>query len=285
MSSQCEQDARRPIGVFDSGLGGLTVVRQIQATMPAEDIVYLGDSARVPYGIKSPRTIRQFALQDAAFLARFDPKVIVVACNTASAVAMDALRRHVAVETVDVVAPAAAEAVRVAKGRPIGVIGTEATIASGAYGRAIATLAPAVEMIAAAAPLLVPIVEEGWAQDDPIVLHVLTRYLHDLQRVRPGVLILGCTHYPLLAEAIGKLMGPNTRLLDTGRAAAEQVRRHLTSGGGARRGGQGTLRCFSTDNPDRFAALAERFLGRSAGEVGWVGTDELAAAGHGAAEI
>jgi len=284
MGSATEQDARRPIGVFDSGLGGLTVVRQIQATMPAEDIVYLGDSARVPYGIKSPRTIREFALQDAAFLVRYDPKVIVVACNTASAVAMDALRRDVAVKTIDVVAPAARAAVGLAPHRPIGVIGTEATIASGAYRRAIAALDPAVEVVAAAAPLLVPIVEEGWDQDDPIVLHVLTRYLHDLQRARPGVLILGCTHYPLLAEAIGKLMGPDTRLLDTGRAAAEQVRRHLESSGAARGAGRGTLRCFSTDNPERFAALAERFLGRAPRRVGSVGTDELAAARHGAAE-
>jgi len=280
-------NARGPIAVFDSGLGGLTVVRQIRRRLGRQDVVYLGDSARVPYGIKSPRTIREFALQDAAFLLRFGPRAIVVACNTASAVAMPALRRELArpgLEILGVVEPAAAEAVRMARGRPIGVIGTEATIASRAYQRAIRALDAECRILPAAAPLLVPIVEEGRSEDDPIVLHVLADYLRILQRARPAVLILGCTHYPLLSAAIAKLMGPDTRLLDPGRAVAARLGAHLRRGGVRGAGKSGELRCFSTDNPRRFAVLARRFLGADVKEVAWVGTDELAAAREGAGE-
>ena len=287
MSGQTGQEASRPIGVFDSGLGGLTVVSQIMRLMGGEDVIYLGDSARVPYGIKSPETIRRFALQDMAFLLRFDPKMIVVACNTASAVALDALCAEAGDSTrvVGVVAAAAEAAVSLAGGRPIGVVGTEATIASGAYQRAIRELAPDTEVVTVAAPLLVPIVEEGRDQDDPIVLHVLGDYLHDLQRARPAVLILGCTHYPLLAEAFGKLMGPDTVLLNPGATAAQRVQSYLHETSLINGCAAGSLRCFSTDNPQRFTRLAGRFLGRSVHDVGWVGTDELAGARHGAAEI
>ena len=285
MSTAPNTHAAKPIGVFDSGLGGLTVTRQIIRLMPDEDVVYLGDSARVPYGIKSPETIRVFARQDQAFLLRFGPKVIVVACNTASAVALDSLKRMVgdSVEVIGVVAPAASEAVRLAQGKPIGVIGTEATIASGAYQQAIAQIAPDVEVIAGASPLLVPIVEEGRPEDDPIVLHVLTDYLHELQRARPGVLILGCTHYPLLANAVGKLMGPDTILLDPGEATARTIRDYLEAADLLNPEG-GSLECYSTDNPGRFGRLARRFLGREVPDVQWVGTDELAGVAHGAAE-
>ena len=287
MSGQTGQEASRPIGVFDSGLGGLTVVSQIMRLMGGEDVIYLGDSARVPYGIKSPETIRRFALQDMAFLLRFDPKMVVVACNTASAVALDALCAEAgdSARVAGVVAPAAEAAVRLAGDRPIAVVGTEATVASGAYQRAIGELAPGTDVVAVAAPLLVPIVEEGRAQDDPIVLHVLSDYLHDLQRVRPAALILGCTHYPLLAEAFGKLMGPDTVLVNPGEAAVEQARARLGAAGLVNPRAAGSLRCFSTDNPQRFTRLAGRFLGRPVGDVEWVGTDELARARHGAAEI
>ncbi|MHC4715987.1 MAG: glutamate racemase [Planctomycetota bacterium] len=280
MSRHDRHPGARPIGVFDSGLGGLTAVRRIFQRMPGEDVVYLGDSARVPYGTKSPQTVCEFARQDAAFLGRFDPKLIVVACNTASAVAMDALRESVPAEVIGVVAPAAAEAVRLAAGGLIGVIGTEGTIASGAHRKAVQRLAGG-KVMSAAAPLLVPIVEEGRPQDDPIVLSVLGDYLRDMQRARPAVLILGCTHYPLLARAIAKLMGPGTALLDPGEATAGQVQRRLADKGWVNPQRQGTLRCFSTDTPDRFARLARRFLGQDVGEVSWVGTDELAGTGQG----
>ena len=260
--------------MFDSGLGGLTVVRQLARAMPAENIVYLGDSARVPYGIKSLETVRRFALEDLAFLLKFDPKLVVVACNTASAAAIEQLERRSPVPVVDVIRPGAAAAVSATDG-PIGVIGTEATIRSGAYGRRIRQLDPAREVIARACPLLVPIVEEGRDEDDPIVLHVLCDYLRDLQRRRPAALILGCTHYPLLAGAIGKLMGPSCRLVSSALAAAMEVQERLRSAGLAAAGGAGTLSCYTTDNPQRFARLGERFGGRKIDRVEQVGTDEL----------
>ena len=263
--------------MFDSGLGGLTVARELQLVMPGEAIVYLGDTARVPYGTKSLQTIRRFALEDAAFLLGFDPKMIVVACNSASAAAVDVLRQRLPVEVVDVIQPSAERAVARGSG-PIGVIGTEATVASGAYQRAIARMAPSRPVTAVACPLLVPIVEEGRDQSDPIVTHVLCDYLRLLQRIRPSVLILGCTHYPLLAGAIGKLMGPGTELINSGWAAAQEARARLEAGGlrSAREDG-GLLRCFTTDNPDRFAAVAQRFGACRIDQVEYVGTDELEA--------
>ena len=264
-----------PIGVFDSGLGGLTVVRRLAAVMPGETIVYLGDTARVPYGIRSLATVRQYALEDAAFLMRFFPKLIVVACNTASAAAVEAIESFCPVEVVDVIRPSAAHALTRTDGA-IGVIATEATVASGAYERAIHAIDPRREVISKACPLLVPIVEEGREQDDPIVLYVLGDYLRELQRRRPAVLILGCTHYPLLAGAIGKLMGPQVQLVESGESVAMEVQRRLRAAGlKNRRAEGGSLRCFTTDNVERFARLSERFGGRKVDNVELVGTDEL----------
>lgn len=266
--------ADRPIGVFDSGLGGLTVVRELMEAMPAEHIVYLGDSARVPYGTKSPDTIRRFALQDLAFLLRFEPKLVVVACNTASSAALEQLRAACPVEVVDVVRPGAAAALA-ASGGTIGVIGTEATIAMKAYERAVAELDGGRAVVTKCCPLLVPIVEEGREDDDPIILKVVYDYLADMQRLRLGAMVLGCTHYPLLQGHIAKVMGPSVALISSGAAAAAEVQRRLTSTGMARAAGEGSLRCFTTDSPERFARLGRRFAGRSVGEVKRVGTDEL----------
>jgi glutamate racemase len=274
-----ESPSSSPIGVFDSGLGGLTVVREMRRAMPAEDIVYLGDTARVPYGTKSLDTVRSFALEDASFLLRETPKLLVAACNTASAAAIELLRERCPVEVVDVIGPGAAEAVRQTTG-PIGVIGTEATIASGAYALAIRALDPSREVHSAACPLLVPIVEEGREESDPIVLHVLCDYLRELQRARPGALILGCTHYPLLENAIAKLMGPEVTLVNSARAVAQEVGGRLRAAGLARiavPGDAGTLRCFTTGNPERFALLGNRFAGSPIEWVRRVGTDELVA--------
>jgi len=266
---------RRCIGVFDSGLGGLTVVGELARAMPGEDIVYLGDSARVPYGIKSLGTIRRFALEDATFLLGFSPKLIVVACNTASAAAHDVLVDRCPVDVVDVIRPGAAAALAATDG-PVGVIATEATVASRAYQQAIAEADPDRQVLAEACPLLVPIVEEGRGQDDPIVLSVLSDYLRRLQRARPGALILGCTHYPLLAEAIGKLMGPEVTLVSSAQAAASEVRLRLDAAGLENpRPDGGALRCYTTDDPNRFARLADRFCGRGIEKVHYVGTDEL----------
>ena len=265
----------RPVCVFDSGLGGLIVVRELMEAMPGENIVYLGDSARVPYGTKSLETVRRFALEDASFLMTHSPKLLVAACNTASAAAIEVLRENIDVPVVDVIRPGARAAVAFTDG-PVGVIATEATIASGAYVKAIAELAPGREVCSAACPLLVPIVEEGRRQDDPIVLHVLGDYLGRLQRFRPSALILGCTHYPLLAGAIAKLMGPETELISSARAAADQAKELLDGPLGAPCGnGGGMLKCFTTGDPGRFAHLGERFLGRKIDDIAFVGTDEL----------
>ncbi|MFP4053316.1 MAG: glutamate racemase [Phycisphaerae bacterium] len=264
-----------PIGVFDSGLGGLTVVAELAEALPGEDVVYLGDSARVPYGIKSLQTVRRFALEDAAFLMQQAPKLIVVACNTASAAAVEALEDACPVDVVDVIRPGAAAALE-ATDRHIGVIATEATVASGAYPRRIHELDAGREVLSQACPLLVPIVEEGRPQEDPIVLHVLCDYLRMLQRRRPGALILGCTHYPLLSGAIGKLMGPEVPLISSAAAAAGEVRRRLELRGLTNpRDSGGTLTCYTTDNPERFSRLGERFGRRPIDRVERVGTDEL----------
>jgi len=264
----------RPVCVFDSGLGGLTVVRELMSAMPSENIVYLGDSARVPYGTKSLDTVRRFALEDASFLMTHNPKLLVVACNTASAAAIDVLRDNLDTPVVDVIRPGAKAAIDFTDG-PIGVIATEATIASGAYVQAIAEYAPGREVCTASCPLLVPIVEEGRSDDDPIVLYVLGDYLEKLQRFRPSALILGCTHYPLLGVAIARLMGPETELISSAKAAADQAKEMLAGPPYRTDGAIGTLQCFTTGDPQRFAQLGQRFLGGKIDNVAFVGTDEL----------
>jgi len=265
----------QPIGVFDSGLGGLTVVRELMGAMPGEDIVYLGDSARAPYGTKSLETVRRFAMEDAGFLLRFGPKLIVVACNTASAAAIDELEKACPVEVVDVIGPGAAAAIEKTD-RLIGVVGTKATICSGAYERCIRAIQPDRPVFSTACPLLVPIVEEGRAENDPIVLAVLTDYLRELQRERPGALILGCTHYPLLAEAFAKLMGPDVPLISSSLAVAKEVQRRLSlTGRQTARTHGGRLRCFTTDRPEEFQRLGERFGGRRIDQIEHVATEEL----------
>lgn len=279
----------RPIGVFDSGLGGLTVVRELSRVLPGEDILYLGDTARVPYGIKSLAAVRQFSLEIVSFLLRLKPKMLVVACNTATAAAIDLIEKISPVEVVDVIRPGAAAAVGAAAG-PIGVIATEATIASGAYDKAIHGLDPARTVMGQACPLLVPIVEEGRNEYDPIVTAVLSGYLRDMQRTlpvrqygadgngpqQPGALILGCTHYPLLEGAIGRLMGPSVPLVSSARAAAAEAQRRLSLKSlYSTRNCAGRLHCYTTDNTDRFCRLGERFGGRTIDKVELVKSDEL----------
>ncbi len=250
-------------------------MRELMKVLPGEDIIYLGDSARVPYGTKSPQTIQRFAAEDATFLLQFDPKLLVVACNTASAAAIDTLEAMCPVPIIDMIRPGAAAACEACEGL-IGVIGTEATITSGAYVRAIHACDPNREVSCAPCPLLVPIVEEGRAGDDPIVTHVLCDYLHDMQRLRPGAMILGCTHYPLLSDAIAKLMGPDVMLVNSGQSAAAKAATLLARGNDTNpRPTGGTLRCFTTDNPQRFATLGRRFGADKITSVDYVGTDEL----------
>lgn len=251
----------RPIAVFDSGLGGLSVVRQLRRLLPGEDIVYFGDTARIPYGTKSRPTVTTFALEAARFLLQFEPKLMVAACNTASAVALDALREELSLPLIGVVEPGARAAVALAAGRPIGVIGTEATIGSGAYIRAIRAEAPGHPVEQRPCPLFVPLVEEGRPNEDPLVQMAAREYLAPLRRSDIGVLILGCTHYPLLRDAIAAALGPTIDIVDSGRETSHAVRAHLQELGGlSERRGPASMRFFVSDNAERFRQVGSRFL-------------------------
>jgi len=253
---------QRPIAVFDSGLGGLSVVRALRALLPAEDIVYFGDTARVPYGIKSHRTVAQFALEDARFLLRHEPKLIVAACNTASALAMDELEAGLPLPVVGVVRPGARAAVGAARGRPIAIIGTEATIGSRAYEEAIRRLDPAAEVVSQPCPLFVPLVEEGRGCDDAIVRLTVETYLGPLRAQRIGAIVLGCTHYPLLRGAIAAQLGPEVEIVESGQETARAVRAVLAAAGDlCSSAAPGTMRFFVSDNPARFRAIGSGFLG------------------------
>ena len=261
----------RPIGVFDSGIGGLTVVAELRRRLPGEDIVYFGDTARVPYGSKSAETVTRFAREDCTFLLRFDPKLIVVACNTASANALPALEEALEIPVCGVVEPGAAAAVKVAEGHMVAVIATEATIASDAYRRAIHRRRSDVPVVQKACPLLVPLVEEGRCPDDPVVQMVLAEYLAPLRALDPRVLVLGCTHYPLLKSAMASLFGGRTRLVDSAEETAACVQEMLTRSGSLSGGESGgTLTCYVSDNPARFQTVGSRFLGQPITDVVWV---------------
>jgi len=270
-----------PIGIFDSGLGGLTVVRAVRRRLPAESIVYFGDTARVPYGIKSSRTVTRFAMEACSLLLEHRPKFIVAACNTASATALPALADHLDVPLCGVIEPGAAQAVEPAGGRPIGVIATEATIASGAYRRAIHRLRPDATVLEKACPLLVPIVEEGRTVDDPVVRLVLREYLTPLAAGGVGTVVLGCTHYPLLAGAIAETLGPAVTLVDSAEAVAARVADRLAAEDRLAADGRGDIRFFVSDHPDRFRAVGSRFLGTPAQPVTLVPPEALSAGSGG----
>ena len=272
-----------PIGVFDSGLGGLTVARALRAAMPAESIVYFGDTARLPYGSKSPATVYSFARQCLRFLSGLSPKVLVVACNTASALALDSLREDFDVPVIGVLEPGAAAAVEVAEraskamGR-IGLIATEATIASNAYAVAVHRRDPRLHVIGRACPLLVPMIEEGREENDPIVRLALAEYLKPFLELQVSALILGCTHYPIFARAIGEVLGPQVRLIDSAEQTALVVQRQLATMGtlNAETGATaGELTCYVTDQGQRFERLASRFLGQPTGQPVWVTPEML----------
>jgi len=254
-----------PLGVFDSGLGGLTVVRALREKLPNESIVYLGDTARVPYGARSAETVVRYALGCAKVLVDRGVKALVVACNTVSAVALDALRVELDMPVLGVIQPGARAGVAVAGNHPIGILGTVGTIASGAYPRAIAGLTTRAEVIGQAAPLFVPLAEEGWI-DGEVPRLVAKRYLEPVLAKGARAIVLGCTHYPLLRhvieEATRELGGEGVAIVDGAAATAEDVaaflaeRRLL-----ATRTGAGSLELLVTDLPKSFADVASRFLG------------------------
>jgi glutamate racemase len=259
-----------PIGIFDSGVGGLTVYRALHERLPAEHFVYLGDTARVPYGTKSLSTVERYAIENSKFLEARGIKLLVVACNTASALALPAIRNAVGVKVVGVISPGARSASRVAAGKKIAVIATEATVQSGAYRNAIGRVDPNIEVIERACPLFVPLAEEGWA-DSEVARKVAEHYLGDLREMGVGAVVLGCTHYPILRELISDIVGNDVPLIDSGEAAAREVQTFLESNqlGSSMRRAEIEERqlCddldhfYVTDAAERFAKVAERFLG------------------------
>jgi glutamate racemase len=253
--------AEAPVGVFDSGIGGLTVVRELARLLPEEHIAYLGDTARVPYGIRSPETVRRYATEGTRFLNARGVKFLVVACNTMASVALDSVRQETSVPVVGVIEPGARAAVAGTLSRVVGVIGTEATVRSGAYEREITSLDGRVRVFSTPCPLFVPLAEEGWLQGKVPEL-VAARYLEGLIRQGIDTLVLGCTHYPLLKPVISGAAGKGVRLIDSAAETARRVREELRDAGLARSGGGPARRSyFVTDGPEKFAAVGGRFLG------------------------
>jgi glutamate racemase len=257
----------RPIGVFDSGIGGLTVVSALRRLLPNESIYYLGDTARVPYGGKSASTVQRYSLEIAALLMEENAKTIVVACNTASALALPALQAQLPVTVTGVIAPGAQAAIAATRNNHVGVIGTRATIKSGAYERALRQLNPDVQAIARACPLLVPLIEEGWLTSS-VTDDILMQYLQPLLDDGIDTLVLGCTHYPLLRPAISRLLGDAVTLVDSAENCAGAIRELLARENlQAPKGSSGELQVALTDPPDAFLSVAHEALQLKIGEV------------------
>jgi len=251
----------RPIGVFDSGIGGLTVFRALAERLPRERILYLGDTARVPYGSKSRETVSRYTRESARFLLHRGIKALVVACNTASALALPSLQGELPVPSLGVIDPGAHQACRVSESGRIGVIGTEATIRSRAYREAIRRTRPGAQVTAAACPLFVPLAEEGWAETEVARL-VAETYLAAFTGRGIDTMVLGCTHYPLLRDVIGKVLGPGIRLVDSAEATAEEAAEMLEKGALLADGGSAVEHHFYvTDSSRRFGEVGSRFLG------------------------
>ena len=278
-----------PIGIFDSGVGGLTVYRALHNRLPNEHFIYLGDTARVPYGTKSLGTVERYAIENSLFLASRGIKMLVVACNTASALALPKIREKIGLDVVGVIGPGARKAVRVAgEASRIAVIATEATIQSGAYAASIRQASPDAEIIQSACPLFVPLAEENWTSE-PETYSIARRYLETINEFHPDALVLGCTHYPILREVIQQTVGENVKLIDSGEATAEEVERLLEAKSLANTrtvSGDRTLcddldHFYVTDAAERFARVAERFLGAQPSRLEAVevfGGDSLTAA-------
>ena len=251
----------KPIGIFDSGIGGLTVVNQIKKLLPHEHLVYFGDTARIPYGTRSAKLIRQYALEDSRFLQRFDIKLMVVACNTASSTALPYLQQALNIPVIGVVIPGAEAAARATRNKIIGVIGTAATIGSGSYKKHIRNILPGARVIGKACPLLVSLVEEGWL-DTEVTRLALHTYLDGMLKEGIDTLILGCTHYPLLHDTIRAVVGENVRLIDSGLETARVVKKMLSEKKMLNFSGRKQDdRYIVSDNAEKFSSVASKFLG------------------------
>ena len=251
----------RPIGIFDSGLGGLTVLKEVKKILPSEDIIYFGDTARVPYGTKSRETVVKFSVQNADFLVSLDIKMIIVACNTSSSFSLPTLRRRYDIPVIGVIEPGARGAAKATKKMKVGVIGTRATISSGVYESEIEKINPKIKITSLACPLFVPLVEEGWLKED-VTLEVARRYLGPLKRKNIDVVVLGCTHYPLLKSAIRRILGKGVRLIDSATQTARAVKKVIHEKNiYNRRKSKGNYIFYVSDEPRLFEKIGSRFLG------------------------
>lgn len=253
---------QRPIGVFDSGVGGLTVVKEVQELLPKEKIIYFGDTARVPYGTKSKETVTRFSVESIEFLMKHDVKLVLVACNTVSSLSLDFLKKCFRVPVIGVIEPGAKRAVSSTRNYRIGVIGTRATISSGAYEKAVKKLNPKMSVFTESCPLFVPLAEEGWT-DKSVTTEIASIYLKPLKNKCIDTLVLGCTHYPLLKDAIKSVMGRSVLLVDSAKEVAKEAMDILDANSllnNAR--GEREHKFFVSDEPARFIKLGSRFLNR-----------------------
>ena len=265
----------KPIGVFDSGIGGLTVVKHLSTVLPNEHIVYFGDTARVPYGSKSNSTVIGYSIQDTNFLLNKNVKVVVVACNTASSIALSALQKKFSVLVIGVILPGAQMAVNKSKNGKIGVIGTRATINNKAYSKAIKEINNKIEVFEKACPLFVPLAEEGWSHHQA-TYEIAEEYLKELRKKEIDTLVLGCTHYPILADVIQEVIGSNVKLIDSGVATAEVIKSEISKLGLQSDSTlHGNLDLFVSDIPTKFQEVAELFLGKKVKNVVKVDLEEL----------
>ena len=264
------QSPNAPIGVFDSGLGGLTVVRELRRRLPSEEILYFGDLAHLPYGTKSTEEIRRLSTDCARFLLKKKIKALVIACNSASSVAFKLLSNMLPVPVLDVISPAVEEALALTRNSRVGVIATYATVESGSYAKSLARKSPEAEYFLKPCPLFVPLAEEGWL-DDAVALETARKYLAPIKKKEVDTLILGCTHYPLLGKVIARVMGPKVRLVDSAAPTALRLKALLQERGllypGTRRA---PLKIFVTDHVRNFARIGEAFLGERLRSVTFV---------------
>ncbi|MEW6571442.1 MAG: glutamate racemase [Nitrospirota bacterium] len=257
----------KPIGVFDSGVGGLTVLKEIIKVLPDENTIYLGDTARVPYGIRSPHTVTRYSFENTSFLFSKDIKLLVVACNTASSISLAAINKRIPIPVVGVIEPGAEAAVRMTSNKKVGVIGTEATVKSHAYLKAIKNIDPHIDVYSLSCPLFVPLVEEGWTEGE-IANLVAKRYLEGFEETGIDTLVLGCTHYPLLKKVISEILGGKVKLIDSAIETAREVRTILMKLGLKRVQKNASIREFYvTDSPERFLRVGEHFLGEKIGHI------------------
>ena len=265
----------RPIGVFDSGLGGLTAVAEIRKILPFENIIYFGDPSRVPYGGRSPEILLKYARQDVGFLRSFDIKAVVVACGTVSTTALPQLKAESDLPILGVVEPACRRAVKMTKSKKVGLIATAASVRSGQYERTIAAIDPTVEVIGVACPLFVPLVENGrYRVGDAVVEQIAEEYLAPLRDAGVDTLIMGCTHYPLLTEVVGKIMGKGVELINAGAEAAWELKRTLTATDALANEREGSYKLYASDITGDFAALAGQFLNDTVPAVEGVDIDQ-----------